>query len=239
MTIVQNVPARAKKMRVMFVVTVKDGALNWYPLHKELIGGVLHPDLEVNWHNEEGSLSEIKTREDASVMGQHVVKAAQQAEREGYDAVVAACLLHPGVEEAQKLVQIPVIGAAEAAMHIAATLGDRISFVIGGSDMKPIEQIVRSLPSASHLASIRTVGGNPLEFASKGSSKAVVLTRMENGMRHAVDEDRADVIIGYGSLPLLQELRRRIQVPIVSPIQAGVLYAEYCVRCTTASIVKS
>jgi len=238
MTIVQNVPVKGEKVRIMFVVTVKGGIKNWLPLHEDLIGEVVHLGLEVDWRNEEGPLAEIKSREDASIMSQCVIRAAQQAEREGYDAVVAACLLHPGVEEARKLVRIPVVGGTEAAMHIAATLGDRISFVIGGSDMKPIEQIVRSVPSASHLASIRTVGGNPLEFASKGSSKAV-LTRMENGMRRAVDEDRADVIIGYGSLPLLQELRRRIQIPIVSPIQAGVLCAEYCVRCTTASIVES
>lgn len=52
-----------------------------------------------------------------------VVKKAEWAERNGYDAVVVSYMMDPGVKAAREAVNIPVVGPREACMHIASMLG--------------------------------------------------------------------------------------------------------------------
>ena len=221
-------------VKIRFVVVVKEGTRNWFPLHRELIGAVLHPGLVVDWHNEEGPLKEIKSLEDAQIMGEYVVRGAQEAERLGFDAVAVPCLLQPGVKEARERTRIPVIGAAEASLAVASKLGQKIAFVVGGDNTESLENVVRSLPGAEYVVRYIGIGGTPLDFSDMSKFNRV-LERMEQGMRRAI-EDGADVIIGYGSLPLICELRQRLAVPIVSPIQAVVLYAEHVARVRAAFV---
>jgi len=220
-------------VKVRFVVVVKGGSSNWFPLHRQLIGTVLHPGLIVEWHNEEGPLEEIKSFNDAQIMGRFVVHAAEEAEYLGFDAVAVACLMQPGVREAREKTRIPVIGSAEASLAVASRLGQKIAFVVGGDDTESLEEVVQSLPGAEYVVSCTAVGGTPLDFSDMGNFDRV-LERMEQGMRRAV-ENGADVIIGYGGLPLIRELQRRLCIPIVSPIQAVVLYAEHVARVRAAS----
>ena len=48
--------------------------------------------------------------------------------------------------------------------------------------------------------------------------------------RAAVREDGAQAVVGYGGLPIIQELRQRLSVPVISAIQASVVVAEMLVR---------
>lgn len=52
-----------------------------------------------------------------------------QAEKEGFDAVMTCCFFDPILKEARQAVNIPVIGAAEAAMHMAAMMGHKFGIV--------------------------------------------------------------------------------------------------------------
>ena len=45
------------------------------------------------------------------------------ATKQGYDIVVIACMRDPGVQDAKRLVPIPVIGVREATLVIASLLG--------------------------------------------------------------------------------------------------------------------
>lgn len=47
----------------------------------------------------------------------------------GSDAYVVACFGDPGLDAARELVDVPVIGIAEAAMHVAAVAGRRFAIV--------------------------------------------------------------------------------------------------------------
>ena len=42
------------------------------------------------------------------------------AEAEGMDAVIIDCMADPGLDPARELASIPIIGPAQAAMHLAA-----------------------------------------------------------------------------------------------------------------------
>ena len=121
------------KVQVMLPLTVKNGRENWYPQLQKLIEQIAHPGLEVILHEEEGPLEEIKSAEDASLMGEYGVKAAKKAEQEGIDAVAIGCLLEPGIQEAREKVTIPVVGALRSSFRIANDLGDLICMVHGAS----------------------------------------------------------------------------------------------------------
>jgi allantoin racemase len=58
------------------------------------------------------------------------IESFRQAEREGYDAVVPLGMLDLGVEGGKSAVDIPVVGPMEAALHVAALLGDRFGLII-------------------------------------------------------------------------------------------------------------
>lgn len=50
---------------------------------------------------------------------QYVVESAIQAEKSGYDAAIINCYFDPGVDEAREVVNIPVVGVAEASFSFA------------------------------------------------------------------------------------------------------------------------
>lgn len=58
-----------------------------------------------------------------------IVETIIEAEREGYDAVVVGCFGDTGVKEARAVVDIPVIGPAEATMLLACVLGRRFAII--------------------------------------------------------------------------------------------------------------
>jgi len=55
-----------------------------------------------------------------------VVKKAEWAEANGYEAVVVSCIMDPGVKAAKEAVDIPVVGPKEACINIATILGKNL-----------------------------------------------------------------------------------------------------------------
>ena len=58
-----------------------------------------------------------------------IVALAQAAEKDGCNAVISDCFGDPGVRASREVVDIPVIGPAEASFLLAASLGHRFSVV--------------------------------------------------------------------------------------------------------------
>src|SRR5436190_18599186 len=56
-------------------------------------------------------------------------EAFRQAEREGYDAVVPLGMLDLGVDGGRSAVDIPVVGPLQAALHVAAQVGEHFGIV--------------------------------------------------------------------------------------------------------------
>ena len=94
-----------------------------------------------------------------------VVAAAIQAERDGVDAVVIDCMNDPGMEAAREAVYIPVVGAAQASMLLAAMLAHKFSVVsTAGRDVYPTALLARRYGIASSHASTRWVDIPVLEL---------------------------------------------------------------------------
>src|SRR5512145_536733 len=73
-----------------------------------------------------------------------IVEAARRAEREGFDAVAIAIVQDIGVALARSVVDIPVAGYGESAMHLACLLGSRIGVVAFNPDIfAPVRDAAR------------------------------------------------------------------------------------------------
>ena len=138
--------------------------------------------------------------------------------------------MEPGVAAAKEMLKIPVIGEAQAAMHVAALVARRFSFLGpdgGESTMAFAFDLARQYGFSNHLASVRGVKAVPLSFAVEEEGLAELMLK-EAGL--AIEEDRAQAIIGYGSLVIIRAMRDALPVPVINPVTCGVLVAEMLVR---------
>lgn len=155
---------------------------------------------------------------------------AQQAEAEGYDAIISDCYCDPAVKPARELVSIPVVGPAEASMHFAATLGHRFSVVTVLPNIVPtIEHLADQYGLGGKLASVRYVNIPVLELADKGK----LIDALHREMLAAIREDHAHVLVVgcTGMMGVAKELQRRLkqdgyEVPVVDPVGASLKFAE-------------
>ena len=68
----------------------------------------------------------------ASLHAQIILDNALQAEAQGYDVFALSSVQDPAIEEARALVDIPVVGYGEAAMHFSCLLGSRFVVIVFG-----------------------------------------------------------------------------------------------------------
>ncbi|HZQ92500.1 MAG TPA: aspartate/glutamate racemase family protein [Terriglobales bacterium] len=169
--------------------------------------------------------------EQLSVPG--TLRAAVQAEHNGFSAIVLGCFADPGSDAARALLRIPVVGPAEVSLHLACQLGNRYAILTTSEGVVPlIEKVVRHLRLEQRMAGIRTVGTTVLHVAD---DRKAMLNRLERAGRLALDTDGADVLVlGCMSVSFLNvapDLSRRLGVPVVCPLAAAVEFAQSLVRC--------
>jgi len=231
----------SEKIKVYAINPVQGGLKAWGDIHRELLAPVSTPDVEVTLADlPDVPITSIQSAYDGELVALQHVQEAMKAEESGYDAVAMFCLDEPGVDAAREVLSIPVTSDAHASMHLASLAGRRFSFVLGGQGssvgkwgggLGVIEDLVRKYGFASKLASIRSFPAGPLDFAAQKTELGGLM--LEQAQK-AVDEDGADVIIGYGGLDVIGFLRKHLEVPVVSPIQASVVMAATLARLNLA-----
>ena len=157
----------------------------------------------------------------------HVVR---KAERDGYDAAVIGCFYDPGLREAREITERLVVTApAEAAMHIATTLGHTFSILVGRKKWIPkMHENVVKYGFADQLASFKSLDMGVYEFQK---DPKVTAERMRAAAREAVDVDGAEVIVLGCTIEFgfYRELQAELGVPVIDAVLAPLKYAEFLV----------
>ena len=96
---------------------------------RKRVGRSVRPDTEVDFVFVDYGPASIESTYDDVMAAPFVVKKAEWAEKNGYDAVVVSCMLDPGVSAAKEALDIPVVGPKEAAEQIAHILGDKVASI--------------------------------------------------------------------------------------------------------------
>lgn len=158
----------------------------------------------------------------------HLIK---KAEKEDYDAAVIGCFYDPGLREAREITsRLTVTAPAEACMHIASTLGDSFSVIVGRQKWIPMmRENAGNYGFREKLASFKSVelGVHDFQEDISVTKKALI-----NAAKEAVEKDGAEVIIlGCGILfNFYKELQKDLGVPVIDAILAPLKFAEFLVE---------
>ena len=182
---------------------------------------------------EQGPASVESIYEDA-LAAPGVVAAAIQAERDGVDAVVIDCMNDPGMEAAREAVTIPVVGAAQASMLLAAMLAHKFTVIsTAGRDVYPTAQLARRYGLATSHASTRWVDIPVLELHTDSNR---LLAALVDESKRAIELDGAHAIVfgctGMRGLAgqVEEELRKQgIAAIVIDPSLAALKWAEMLV----------
>lgn len=148
------------------------------------------------------------------------------ADRNDFDAAVIGCFYDLGLREARELVGIPVIGPAEACMHVAAALGHKFSIIVGRRKWIPkMESNVYQYGLEKKLASFRVINFTvPRMTREQEKLKEAIF----NAAKKAVREDGAEVIVLGCTIEsgFMKELIRKLEVPVLDAVVIAWKYAE-------------
>ena len=154
------------------------------------------------------------------------------ADRDGTDpadAYVIACFGDPGLDAARELVDVPVVGIAEAAMHLAA---------VSGRHFGVVTTLSRTLGRAHDLVSRYGMERACVSLAATGipvlDLEGTDSPAVETIARYSADAAAggADVIVlgCAGMADLCVELTARVGIPVVDGVAAAVGMASGMVR---------
>ena len=146
--------------------------------------------------------------------------------RDDYDAFVIACYGDPGLYACREVTDKPVIGCAEASMHMASFVGHKFSVVTIISRVKPmLEDLVRNIGLESKCASIRCSALSVLDIEAdpKRAEKELI-----EQSQIAIREDGAEAIcLGCAGMgPLDKIVQEAVGVPVIDGVVAAVKMAE-------------
>lgn len=148
------------------------------------------------------------------------------ADEAGYDGAIIGCFYDGGLREARELCRMPITGMAEAAMAVAATMGHRMSIIVGRR--KWIPKMTDNAVLYGHerrLASMRSVEMGIPEVAAEPDRFFDACIREA---RAAVEHDGAEVVVlsEIATPGFWDRVRREVDFPIVDPGVACWKWAE-------------
>ena len=150
----------------------------------------------------------------------------RKGEADGFDGYVVACFGDPGLLAARELAKGPVVGIAEAAMHVASFIGTGFSVVT---------TLARTCIIAQHLADsygmsrfCRNIRGTDLAVLDLERPESDAYRVIVDECRRALTEDRSSVIVlgCAGMADLCERISLEIGAPVIDGVSAAVKLVE-------------
>ena len=227
-----------KPIRICQMIAIRDGLESWGKITKEIVDGIAGPDVEVIIQDlPEAPVTTIMTIDDHDLVAPYNLKAAIQAEKDGFDAITTGCLMDPGLDAMREQTEkIIVVGDCEAVMHIGSMIGRKISLLLPGKEQSGLLkgekeemyfELIRNYGFMDKFCSLRGVPTSSLDFvANRNDLPGLMLEQA----KLAVHEDGADVIMGYGGLDVINFLRKNLSVPVLESIECTIVLATALVQ---------
>ncbi len=173
-----------------------------------------------------------------------ILRAMILAEREGYDAIAGACYFDGAIKQAGNLLSIPVVGPAQASMHLASMIGDHFAVVTSEPqwtfemEKHIVDCGMRDFAIPSHPVRALTLPFETFMACLQGNYQPII----EDFKRVAKTciEDGADVIIAGCGLysPMLTQsgVVEFEGAPVIDPMLVSLKVAEIMVDYKKAGI---
>lgn len=144
------------------------------------------------------------------------------------DAFVIACYSdHPAIYAAREIIDKPVIGIAEATMHMACMIGHKFSIVTTNNEWEPLLwDAVHRYGLTTRCASVRSTGLPVLALENMSADETYVMIRGASQL--AIEEDGAEVIcLGCaGMAGIDKELEAELGIPVLDGVVCALKFLE-------------
>jgi allantoin racemase len=218
-----------KRARIRVIVPVVGE--HWIAPVQEAYGRAGRSGTEVSAVAIDRGPSSIESVYDEALAIPGVLSRVRAAEAEGMDAVILDCMADPGLDPARELASIPIIGPAQAAMHLAAKCAHRFSVItVLEQGIPRVHRQILRYGLGGKVASVRAINIPVLEM---GEDRERVTRAVIEESARAVREDGAHIIIPgctemIGMAPVVQEglAERGCEVPVIDPPAVAVKLAE-------------
>lgn len=172
----------------------------------------------------------IESHYDEALAVPGLLQEIADGERNGVDGYVIACFGDPGLKAARELARGPVIGVAEAAMHMASLVGMRFSVVTTlGRTIGQAWHLAETYGMERFCANVRACELPVLELEEPGSRAR---ERIVAECQRALEEDGADVIVlgCAGMADLCDHIGQVLGVPVIDGVAAATQLVESLVN---------
>lgn len=213
------------------------------------VARVARPDTEVAFHGlpaetYEGPLPEGLVRYGGveDLFAAHFAAQAVRARDEGFDAYVIGTSQDPGLVTARGLVDIPVVGYGETALHVASMVAARFGVVGFIPELaEPIRDNAARYGLAERLVAFAytATGAAEVHAALEGHAGPFIDAFREAG-REAITAGAQVLIPGEGlpnEILVREEVTSVDQVPILDPNGLSIKMAEFLVEARSLSII--
>ena len=215
-------------MKVLVINPV--GHDTWNRQDEEIYKGYASSETEVKVISLPKGPTTVERPEDHAEVIPLVIDVARNMYRD-FDAIIINCFLDPGVKLLRGIIEKPVIGPCEASLHIASTIGNKLSVVTVGKygTTWMIEDRIKELGFSDRVVSVR---GIPLGVMDINKERTTVINYLIEESKKAVSEDGTDVIIlgCTGLAGMAKEVQEKVKVPVVDPSGAAIKMAEALVK---------
>jgi allantoin racemase len=143
------------------------------------------------------------------------------------NAVIVGCFGDPGIDALREVLDCPVVGPFEAAMHLGAQLGARIGVVTVLDSVVPmLDRLVRGMGMSLRYAGATAIDVPVLELKNNRSE---VAERVVQGGRRMIESGADVLVLGCMSLAFLgmaEAATGPIGAPVINPARCALKTAE-------------
>lgn len=166
-----------------------------------------------------GGPATVESEADEQAAERAVLAELPEVEKVGWDAVIVGCFGDPGVAEAQRRVDLTVVGPAEASFRTAGRAGAAFGVLTVVDDVVPlIGRRLEAYGFAARVPSVRAIGVGVAELRE---NREQVAEKLVDAGRLAVGEGADALVLGcmtMGFLGLDRDVAHELDVPVVNPV---------------------
>lgn len=212
-------------MRILLATPIKGSNLSgWEEYVKDL--GLPEKVAVEPWSLTDGPCA-VETLYDETESSYHLVRGvlARCHSEPKIDAVVINCFADPGLHPLRESLDIPIIGAGEAAWLLACSLGWRIGHIsILNNSVPHAYMRVAQMGIENRLAVSIPLPLGVLDLATDSSATLRTIVRYAGS---AIDDHKVDVIVFgcTGMYKYVRDVREQVSAPVVEPTEAALWLA--------------
>lgn len=191
--------------------------------------GIKAVDTQLSVIHLPGSVASIEGAADGVHAAYHLLGAMRQGQAEGVQGFVIACFDDTGLDAARELVNGPVLGIGEAAMHAASMLSVRYSILT--SLPRSIHIIERNMHSYGLQRRCANIHAADIPVLELERDPAHYLRLRDLGQQILRDDRSECLVMGCaGMSQWAQRLQADLGVPVVDGVQVALKWVETLVQ---------